>query len=212
MYLNMFSLRAMDNFTKYILLQVFLILLTLGCEESLPTREQEFIEVIKTEFSTVDGRTSLPFTRDDTWTVRENPPALKISLRFINTSDETLQGYADSIDGYLDIWLKDEPTVGKRLSINKDSEVPIAGTPPRIDNLFLILDPGDTFYMEFHWAHDSEEGVKMWNHFGLQNDQIKQVEVNVLAKLKLFPELPLVTPPILKLELTYYKFEELQDP
>ncbi len=48
----------------------------------------------------------------------------------------------------------------------------------------------------------------MWDHFGLGNDQIKQVEVNVLAKLKLFPELPLVTPPILNLELTYYKFED----
>jgi len=192
---------------KFVFLQIILLLFTLGCEESLPTREQEIIKVFETEFSTFDGRTSIPFTRNDTWTVRENPPALKLSLRFINTSDETLQGLADSIDGYLDIWLEIEPSVGKRFPINKDTEVPPTGNPSRIDGIFLTLDPGDTLYMEFHWAHDSKEGVKMWDHFGLHNNQQIKVKVNALAMLSLFPNLPLVITPTLHLEVTYYKFE-----
>ena len=197
---------------KFILLQVFLFLFTIGCDESTPTSEQEFIEVLETEISTVDGRTSLSFTRDVNSTTPQNPPTLKISLRFINISDETLQGLTDSIDGFLDIRLVDEPSVGKRLSINRNSELPPTGTPSRINDVFLTLEPGDIFYMEFHWTHESEEGVKLWDHFGLRGGQMKKVDVNVLATLKLFPGRPLIISPLLNLELTYIKLEELQDP
>ena len=198
------SLRKTSN--KFVSLQIMLLVFTLGCEESLPTRDQEFIKVFETKFSTIDGKTTLTFQRDLT-TAFPSPPDLKISLRFINISDETLQGFADSIDGFLDIWLRDEPSVGRRFPINKDSELPPTGAPSRIDGLYLTLDPGDTFYMEFHWAHDSEEGVKMWDHFNLSHEEQKRVNVRVLAKLKLFPDTPLIITPTLHLEVTYFKFE-----
>ena len=183
------------------------MLFTLGCEESLPPRDEIFIDVFETEFSTVDGRTSLDFTRDLTASIPENPPPLKLSLRFINTFDESLQGFADSINGYLDIWLKDDPSVGKRIPIDKNTEVPPTGTPSRIDGIFLTLDPGDTLYMEIHWAHESEEGVKMWDHFNLSNGQEVKVNVNAIAMLRLYPDMPLVTTPTLLLEITYFKVE-----
>jgi len=196
----------MNRFITFTLLQVFLLLFTLGCEETLPSREEEFLEVFETKFSTVNGKTKLTFQRD-LGTAFPSPPDLKLSLQFINTSDETLRGFADSINGILDIWLRDEPSVGKKFPINKDSEVPPTGAPSRIDELYLTVDPGDTFYMEFHWAHDSEEGVKMWDHFGLSHNQQKKTYVNTFAMLKLFPDAPFVITPTLLLDVTYFKFE-----
>ena len=196
----------MDRFKTFTLLQVFLLLFTLGCEETLPSREEEFLEVFETKFSTVNGKTKLTFQRDLA-TAFPSPPDLKLSLQFINTSDETLRGFADSINGILDIWLRDEPSVGKKFPINKDSEVPPTGAPSRIDELYLTVDPGDTFYMEFHWAHESEEGVKMWDHFNLSHNQQKKTYVNTFAMLKLFPDAPFVITPTLLLDVTYFKFE-----
>ena len=166
---------------EFVFLQIILLLFTLGCEESLPTREEEEIKLIETEFSTVDGRTALQFTRERNVPHPHNPTDLRLSLRFINTYTETLQGFADSIDGYLDVWLREEPAFGKRYSISKNTEVQPIGAPSRIDDRFLTLDPGDTFFMEIHWAHESENGVKMWNHFGLADSQSIKVTVNAVA-------------------------------
>ena len=200
----MFSLSAMDRFITFILLQVFLLLFTLGCEETLPSRDEDFPILIETEFSTVNGKTSLAFVREHNVPHPLNPLDLKLSLRFINTYTETLQGLADSIDGSLDIWLRDEPSFGKRFPINKDSEVQPIGAPSRIDQLHLTIDPGDTFYLEFHWDHESEEEVKMWDYFNMEDSQLIEVKVNAIAKLRLYPELPLIITPVLQLDLTYF--------
>ena len=181
------------------------ILTVLSCDESFPPRDEVPIEAFEILFSTVSDCTSYTATRDPDNIHGRHPPDIKFTLRLLNTFDETFQGSASSINGTLDIWLAEDPTVGKTFLITKDSEFPPMDSPSHIDNGLLSLDPGDTFYMEIHWEHEVEDSVKLWDYFRIENGEERVVEINALAKIQLFPELPRITTEILEIEVKYIK-------
>ena len=175
------------------------ILTALSCEESLPSRDEVAVETFKILLGTVDGETSyetIPNTG-------RNPQPIRFSLLLLNIFDETFQGSASSINGTFDIWLADEPKIGKTILLNKNSEFPPIDTPSQIDNDLLTLDPGDTLYMEIHWEHEVEGSVKLWDYFRMANGTERSVGIRALAKVQLFPELPPITTEILKIQIRY---------
>ena len=192
------------TFANKILYSIFIVI-TLGCEESLPPRDEVPVEAFETLFGTVDGRTAYTATRDPANIHGRHPPPIKFSLRLVNTFDETLQDFASSINGTLDIWLKEDPKVGKTFLLTEESEFPPIDSPSHINNGLLTLDPGDTFYIEIHWQHENEDSVKLWDYFGMRNGQELLVEIRALAKIQLFPALPHVTTEILKIKIKYIK-------
>ena len=171
----------------------------------MPPRDEAHVEAFKILFGTVDGRTSYTATRDPDGIRGTHPPAIKFTLRFVNIFDETFQGSASSINGTFDIWLEEDPTVGKTFLITKESEFPPMDSPSHINNGSLTLDPGDTFYVEIHWDHEVEGSVKLWDYFGMANGTERLVDINVLAKIQLFPELPHITTKILRIQIRYIK-------
>ena len=181
------------------------ILTALSCEESLPPRDEVPVNLFEILFDTVDGRTSYTATRDPDGINGRHPPDIKFTLRFVNTFDETFQGSAFLINGTFDIWLEEDPTVGKTFLLTKESEFPPMDSPSHIDNGFLTLDPGDTFYMEIHWEHEVEDSVKLWDYFRMENDTERIIDIRALAKIQLFPELPHITTEIIKIQIKYIK-------
>ena len=191
-------------FAVKILCFVF-ILTVLSCDESFAPREEVPIEAFEILFSTVSDCTSYTATRDPAMILGRHPPAIKFTLRFVNIFDETFQGSASSINGTFDIWLEEDPTVGKTFLITKESEFPPMDSPSHINNGSLTLDPGDTFYVEIHWDHEVEDSVKLWDYFRIENGEERVVEINAIAKIQLFPELPRITTEILEIEVKYIK-------
>jgi len=181
------------------------ILTALSCEESLPPRDEVPVNLFEILFGTVHGRTSYTATRDPDGIRGRHPPAIKFTLRLLNTFDETFQGSAFSINGTFDIWLAEDPTVGKTFLLTKESEFPPANSPSHIDNGLLTLDPGDTFYMEIHWEHEVEDSVKLWDYFGMASGTERIVGIKAFAKIQLFPELPHITTEIIEIEVKYIK-------
>ena len=188
------------TFAVKILCFIF-ILTALSCEESLPPRDEVAVETFKILLGTVDGETS--YETIPNAVPGGNPQPIRFSLRLLNIFDETFQGSASSINGTFDIWLADEPTVGKTILLNKNSEFPPMDTPSHIDNDLLTLDPGDTLYMEIHWEHEVEGSVKLWDYFRMANGTEQSVGIRALAKIQLFPELPPITTEILKITVRY---------
>ena len=184
----------------------FIFILTmLSCEESLPPRDEVPVEVFETLFSTDGGRTSFTATRDPAFINNRHPPPIKFTLRLINIFDETLQDFGGSINGTFDIWLAEDPTVGKTFLLTRDNEVPPIDSPSHINNGLLTLDQSDTFYVEIHWWHEVEDSVVLWDYFEMKNGQERLVEIRALAKIQLFPELPHITTEILKIKVKYIK-------
>ena len=188
------------NITFAVKILCFIFILTaLSCDESLPSRDEVAVETFKILLGTVDGETSyetIPNTG-------RNPQPIRFSLLLLNIFDETFQGSASSINGTFDIWLADEPKIGKTILLNKNSEFPPIDTPSQIDNDLLTLDPGDTLYMEIHWEHEVEGSVKLWDYFRMANGTERSVGIRALAKVQLFPELPPITTEILKIQIRY---------
>ena len=181
------------------------ILTALSCEESLPPRDEVPVEAFKILFGTVDGRTSYTATRDTEGINGRHPPDIKFTLRFVNIFDESFQGSAFLINGTFDIWLAEDPTVGKTFLLTKESEFPPVNSPSHINNGLLTLDPGDTFYMEIHWEHEVEDSVKLWDYFRMENDTERIIDIRALAKIQIFPELPHITTEIIKIQIKYIK-------
>ena len=192
------------TFAVKILCFVF-ILTVLSCDESFPPRGEVPVESFKILFSTVSDCTSYTATRDPVNIHGRHPPAIKFTLRLLNIFDETFQGSASSINGTLDIWLAEDPTVGKTFLLTKESEFPPVNSPSQINNGLLTLDPGETFYIEIHWEHEVEDSMKLWDYFRIENGEERVVEINALAKIQLFPELPHITTEILEIEVKYIK-------
>ncbi|MCH7886371.1 MAG: hypothetical protein IIA58_00225 [Candidatus Marinimicrobia bacterium] len=192
------------TFANKILCSIF-ILTAMSCEESLPPRDEVPVEVFEILFGTVDGRTSYTATRDPANIHSRHPPPIKFTLRLVNIFDETLQDFAHSINGTLDIWLAEDPTVGKTFLLTKDSEVPPIDSPSHINNGLLTLDQSDTFYIEIHWQHEVEDSVKLWDYFEMKSGEERLVEIRALAKIQLFPELPHISTEILKIKVKYIK-------
>ncbi len=181
------------------------ILTALSCEESLPPRDEFPVNLFEILFGTVDGRTSYTATRDPSFINNRHPPPIVFTLRLVNIFDETLQDFASSINGTFDIWLAEDPTVGKTFLLTKDSEVPPIDSPSHIDNGLLTLEPSDTFYIEIHWWHEVEGSVGLWDYFGMENGQERVADINALAKIQLFPELPHITTEIIEIKVKYIK-------
>ena len=191
-------------FAVKILCFVF-ILTALSCEESLPPRDEVPVNLFEILIGTVDGRTSYTATRDPEGINGRHPPDIKFTLRFVNIFDESFQGSAFLINGTFDIWLAEDPTVGKTFLLTKESEFPPVNSPSQINNGLLTLDPGETFYIEIHWEHEVEDSMKLWDYFRIENGEERVVEINALAKIQLFPELPHITTEILEIEVKYIK-------
>ena len=190
------------TFAIKILCLIFVIT-ALSCEESLPPRDEVPVNLFEILFDTVDGRTSYTATRDTVNIHGRHPPAIKFTLRLLNTFDETFQGSAFLINGTLDIWLEEDPTVGKTFLLTKESEFLPMDSPSHIDNGLLTLDPGDTFYMEIHWEHEVEDSVKLWDYFGMAIGTERSIGIKAFAKIQLFPESPHITTEILTILVKY---------
>ena len=193
--------------TKSIMIIILLIFIlsSLSCEESLPPRDELPVEVFEVLFDTDGGRRTYTATRDPAFINNRHPPPIKFILQLVNIFDETLQDRSDSINGTFDIWLAEDPTVGKTFLLTKDNEVPPIGSPSHINNGLLTLDRGDTFYIEIHWWHEVEDSIGRWDYFGLKNGQEREVAIRALAKIQLFPELPHISTEILKIKVKYIK-------
>jgi len=190
-----------------IIIMIFIAvnILASGCEESLPTREETPVQLFETIFQTADSGTSFTATRDQLNIHTPHPPPIVYKLQLINIFDETLQGLADSINGTLEIWLEEDPTVGKTYILSKNSEFPPIGIPSQIDSALITLDPGDTFYVEIAWPHETEDSVKMWDYFGLKGGDERTVRINAFAKIQLFPGTPHIITQIFTLSVLYIK-------
>lgn len=191
----------------YSILFIFfaLTVFTVSCEESLPTREKIPVQLFETIFQTADSGTTFTFTRDPVNIHTEHPPPILYQLQLINIFDETLQGLADSINGTLDIWLEEDPTVGKTFALSQISEFPPIGIPSQIDSSYITLDPGDTFYVEIAWFHETEKSIKMWDYFGLNTGDTLSVKINAIAKIQLFPDTPHIITEIFNIRVIYIK-------
>lgn len=180
-------------------------ILNLSCEDDLPTREVVPIQLFETIFQTADSGTTFTATRDPINIHTEHPPPIVYQLQLINIFDETLQGVADSINGTFEIWLENEPTVGKTFLISQMSEFPPDGISSQIDSSILTLDPGDTFYVEIEWPHETDDSVKMWDYFNLGNGDELDTLFNALAKIQLFPGTPHIVTGIFVIRVFYLK-------
>ena len=182
-----------------------LTVLSMSCEESLPTREATPVQLFETIFQTTDSGTTFTFTRDPLNISTKHPPPIVYHLQLINIFDETLQGLADSINGTFEIWLEEDPSVGKTFLLSQYSEFPPIGIPSHIDSSYITLDPGDTFYVEIEWFHETDNSVTMWDYFYLENGDERTVRINALAKIQLFPGTPHIITNIFKLSALYIK-------
>jgi len=171
----------------------------------LPSRDEVPVELFEILFEAGGGRTSYTATIDPEFINNRHPPPIEFTLRFVNIFDETIQGSASSINGSFEIWLEEDPAVGKTFLLTKDSEVPPIDSPSHIDNGFLTLDPGDTLYLEIHWWHEVENSVGLWEYFRMENGTERIVNIRAIAKMQLFPEIPHITTEIIKIQVKYIK-------
>lgn len=196
----------MNKTPNLILLSLLSGIFWISCEETLPSRNETPVEVFSTFLTTVDGRTSFTATRDPAAITFPHPPPVRIRLGLININDETLQGISGFINGSIDIWISDDINLaGKTYVLSENSEFPPTGVLSLIENNVLTIDPGDTFYIEISWPHEVEETTKIWNYLGMVNGSSRTVIINVLAKIQLFSELPLIVSEILQLHISYIK-------
>ena len=195
----------MNSFFSIIFIFFALTVFTVSCEESLPTREEIPVQLFETIFQTADSGTTFTFTRDPVNIHTEHPPPILYQLQLINIFDETLQGLADSINGTFEIWLEEDPTVGKTFALSQISELPPIGIPSQIDSSYITLDPGDTFYVEIAWFHETEKSIKMWEYFGLIAGDTLSVKINAIAKIQLFQDTPHIITEIFILRAVYIK-------
>ena len=191
---------------KFILFSILSIIILTGCEDSLPSRNNIPVDIFTTILTTVDGRTSFQVTRDPAAILTPHPPPVRLQFLVINTFDETFQAPSGIINGSLDLWIAgDENQAGKTYVLTENSEFPPIGSPGLIQNNFLTIDPGDTFFIEIAWPHEVEGTTKVWDYFNMGNGSIRLVNLNVLVNIQLFEELPPLLSEILQLNLTYVK-------
>ena len=178
----------------------------ISCEESLPSRNEIPVDLFSTYLSTADGRTSFTITRDPAAFNFPHPAPVRIRFALINIFDETLQGSSENITGSVDIWIANDINLaGNTYVLTKDNEFPTTGTPSLIQNSFLTIDPGDTFFVEISWPHEVEGTDKVWEYFGMVNGSSKLVNISVLVKIQLFRELPVIVSELLQLHILYIK-------
>ena len=178
---------------------------TTSCEESLPTREEIPVQIFEAIFQTADSGTTFTATRDPINIHTPHPPPIVYQLQLINIFDETLQGLADSINGSFEIWLDGDPSVGITFLLSQSNEFPPIGTPSQIDSAYITLDPGDTFFVEIEWPHETDDSVKMWDYFNLQNGDELDTLFNALAQIQLFPGIPHIITNIFTIRVFYIK-------
>ena len=171
----------------------------------MPSRDEVPVELFEILFETDNDRKSFTATRDPEFINNRHPPPIKFNLRLVNIFDESFQGFASSINGTFEIWLAEDPTVGKTILLTKDSEAPPIDSPSHINNGFLTLDPSDTFHVEIEWWHEVENSVGLWEYFRMENGQERIVDIRALAKIQLFPEFPHITTEIIKIQVKYIK-------
>lgn len=176
-----------------------------SCEDPLPSRESTPVELFKTNFQTADSDTTFYATRDPVNISTPHPPPIVYQLQVINIFDETLRGLAVSINGTIEIWLEEDLSVGKTFLLSQSTEFPPIGIPSHIDSAYITLDPGDTFYVEIEWPHETENGVKMWDYFSLKNGEERDVIINSIAKIQLFPDTPIIITNIFTIKVIYMK-------
>lgn len=189
---------------KIILFFILSSIFSVSCEETLPTREEIPLNLFSTSFSTVDGRTAFPVTRDPAVITIPHPAPVRLQFLIINTFDETFQGVQDIINGSMDVWIADDINNGGNIYVlTKDNEFPPVGSPPLIENALLTIDPGDTFFVELSWPHEVNGTIKVWNYLEIATESSMIVRINVLAKIQLFQDQPPITSELLQLTITY---------
>ena len=179
--------------------------LVLSCEDILPTRDETPVQLFETSFQSNEGKTRITLTRDPINIHTPHPPPIIYQLQLINLTDETLQGLADSISGTFELWLDGEPSISREIMLSRNNEVPPIGVSSHIDSELLTLDPSDTFYVEIAWLHETEDFVKLWDFFGMQDGEQRTVKINALAKIRLFPGTPFIVTNIFRISATYIK-------
>ena len=197
--------RLLNSNSSILVFFVLANIFMLSCEESLPSREETPVQLFETIFRSADGKANIALTRDPANIHTLHPPPILFQLQLINKTDETLQGLADSINGSLEIWIESEPTVGQTFILSRDSEFPPTGAPSHIESELLTIDPGDTFYVEIGWFHQTEDSTKLWDYFNLEDGESKTVKINALANIRLFSGSPVIVTAILKIGVTYMK-------